>query len=528
VDERTLRRNRVHLERMIGLHHGRVYYELEAWYRLHGQLALFPLFRTSFERMMGLPETPIGPSELVRLARLLGPLLRVAHLEAVHDATMSGFETWWESVIEPLRGRDWSATDPLARIRELEDVWTAVGERWGVTLVNDAALSSTARVAEALLGRWAPGEDGSLLSDLLCGDEENRSDAIVLSLVRLAEQARSRSDLLAALGAAPVREVWRRLERGEFGTGIRDEVREHLRRWGDRGLRELLMERPNLRQAPWELLLLIGAHARTDLDAAELRARERRIRASADARLAGALAGHPLRRLVMRLILGRLRRCVRYRENSRYCRSELFGLAKAIFHSLGRDLVAAGALRDPGDVVHLTQDELCGFFDGTAPSDDLQSIADARRPEFAAPGPQLPMRFTTLGSVRGSRPAGPDRPGAEAATLRGLGSSGGRARGIARVVLDPRHDLDPRLGADEAVILVARETDPGWLFLMLRAAGIVVERGTMLSHTAITGRRFGIPTIVALPGATEVIPDGALVEMDGASGLVRILGEGQA
>jgi pyruvate,water dikinase len=45
----------------------------------------------------------------------------------------------------------------------------------------------------------------------------------------------------------------------------------------------------------------------------------------------------------------------------------------------------------------------------------------------------------------------------------------------------------------------------------------------MLSHTAITGRKFAIPTIVSLPAATTTIPDGALVEMDGASGLVTIL-----
>ena len=65
--------------------------------------------------------------------------------------------------------------------------------------------------------------------------------------------------------------------------------------------------------------------------------------------------------------------------------------------------------------------------------------------------------------------------------------------------------------------------DPGWLFLMLASKGMVVERGSMLSHTAITGRKFGIPTIVALPNATRAIPDGALIEIDGCSGVVTIL-----
>jgi phosphoenolpyruvate synthase/pyruvate phosphate dikinase len=105
--------------------------------------------------------------------------------------------------------------------------------------------------------------------------------------------------------------------------------------------------------------------------------------------------------------------------------------------------------------------------------------------------------------------------------LRGLGSSGGIVRGRAKVVLDPRVQPDDCQGR----ILIARETDPGWLMLMIAASGIVVERGTLLSHTAITGRLLGIPTVVAVRGATTSIPDGALIELDGTAGTVTILNE---
>ena len=75
------------------------------------------------------------------------------------------------------------------------------------------------------------------------------------------------------------------------------------------------------------------------------------------------------------------------------------------------------------------------------------------------------------------------------------------------------------------MILVARETDPGWLFMMLASKGLIVERGSMLSHTAITGRKFGIPSVVSVPDATSIIQDGARLEMDGASGLITLLEE---
>jgi pyruvate,water dikinase len=93
------------------------------------------------------------------------------------------------------------------------------------------------------------------------------------------------------------------------------------------------------------------------------------------------------------------------------------------------------------------------------------------------------------------------------------------ARGRAAVVLDPTVPPD----SCENRILVARETDPGWLFLMLVASGMVVERGTLLSHSAITGRLLGIPTVVGVNGATAHIRDGDWIEVDGGAGTVRLV-----
>ncbi|GAB3973981.1 PEP-utilizing enzyme [Plantactinospora veratri] len=185
-------------------------------------------------------------------------------------------------------------------------------------------------------------------------------------------------------------------------------------------------------------------------------------------------------------------------------------------------------LANPGDVVHLTQDEIFGYFDGTGPTDQLGALVAVRRAEYDRSDRELPMHFATMGPVRDTWPD-PDRDPTPVdgdgdggrSQLRGLGSSSGKVRGTARVVRDPHARVDP---CDD-MILIARETDPGWLFLMMSARGIVVERGTMLSHTAITGRKFGIPTVVSVPGATDRIPDGAAIEIDGAEGTVTLLEE---
>ena len=69
--------------------------------------------------------------------------------------------------------------------------------------------------------------------------------------------------------------------------------------------------------------------------------------------------------------------------------------------------------------------------------------------------------------------------------------------------------------------MVARFTDPGWITLFANAAGILVERGSLLSHSAIVARELGIPAIVAIDGVMEWLQTGDVVEMDGATGVVK-------
>ena len=85
------------------------------------------------------------------------------------------------------------------------------------------------------------------------------------------------------------------------------------------------------------------------------------------------------------------------------------------------------------------------------------------------------------------------------------------------MIRDPR-----RAELQQGDILVAERTDPGWILLFPAAAGILVERGSLLSHSAIVAREMGIPAIVSIPGVTTRIESGRWIEMDGARGTVRL------
>ena len=84
-------------------------------------------------------------------------------------------------------------------------------------------------------------------------------------------------------------------------------------------------------------------------------------------------------------------------------------------------------------------------------------------------------------------------------------------RGAVTVVRDPRNAQLPA-----GRILVAEHTDPGWIMLFPSAIGLLVERGSLLSHSAIVARELGIPAVVSIRGLTDWLHDGDVVELDGA------------
>ena len=71
-------------------------------------------------------------------------------------------------------------------------------------------------------------------------------------------------------------------------------------------------------------------------------------------------------------------------------------------------------------------------------------------------------------------------------------------------------------------ILVTHSTDPGWVFLIQNAAGIVAEKGSLLSHTAIITRELGKPAVVGVKDATRLIQTGDTVVVDADAGTVRL------
>jgi phosphohistidine swiveling domain-containing protein len=192
-------------------------------------------------------------------------------------------------------------------------------------------------------------------------------------------------------------------------------------------------------------------------------------------------------------------------------------VARDLATAIGTRLHERGCLDDSRDIFYLTIDEIRASV--RTPGQHVRSLAASRRREFDAYRTEAPPpdRFETVGDtllpVEGVAQQGPEP------LLRGHGCCSGVVRGRPRLLESPQA---AQLEQDE--ILVARQTDPGWVTVFPLAAGILVERGSALSHSAIVARELGIPTIVGIRGLTEAVRGATEIEMDGASGTVRLVG----
>jgi rifampicin phosphotransferase len=158
--------------------------------------------------------------------------------------------------------------------------------------------------------------------------------------------------------------------------------------------------------------------------------------------------------------------------------------------------------------------------------DELEGMASGRI-SAAALAPRIGERKVAWAAECQRRAAGDEPPnflaGAEAieeggigVRLQGVGTSPGVVTGTVRVL---RSLADgERLQTGE--ILVARATDPGWTPLFLKAGGVIMEIGGMLSHGAVVAREYGLPAVVNIAGATNRLEDGQVVTIDGRQGVV--------
>jgi phosphoenolpyruvate synthase/pyruvate phosphate dikinase len=372
--------------------------------------------------------------------------------------------------------------------------------------------------------KYAFSKNPNIHNDLLCGSSDIISTQPIHRSMAIATTIAANNDLKNIFTGHSATEIWKIISSGkeiDLQT-LKKEIDGYISDFGERCIGELKLETVSYTQDPVKFIQILKSYVESGTTSEMLSGKtEALLRQTAEQEMKAGLKYQPFRLWMLKKTLRRTRTMVSARENLRYERTRAFGIVRNIFSAMGHALQSRNVLEHPRDIFYLTKEEIFSYIEGTSATTNLKELINLRKNEFQGyQKEEAPAeRFATYGIVyNGNDFYSTAKVEIHTGDLKGIGCSPGKVRGKVRIITDPGETSS--LNGD---ILVTTSTDPGWVTLFPSASGIIVERGSLLSHSAIVSREMGIPCIVSVTGLLKTLKSGDLIEMDGSTGLINII-----
>jgi rifampicin phosphotransferase len=431
---------------------------------------------------------------------------------------------WRERVPELQAAYAWVAGRPVEEMpfgdlaTTWDEVWGRIGRCWAIHFFAIRGpyqvLDDLADLYESVMEGATPGEGLGLIGG---GDHELQAvERRIAELATLVDRTPGLAERLNEPGMS-VDRLARSPGAGEFAAALDVFLAEH----GHLG-----QNVDDLTQASWreDPSLFLAELAKRVREPAAISADERRQRLAGEAdlqadRVRAALADDATQLARFEDLLADARQIGHLTETHNYWIDRMAQASLRTFVvRVGHRLAEAGLIDDAHDIFHLHRDEVPEVL---RRRDDRRALVATRKGDLVRFASMRPPRRVGKPSddesgdrFDGTRIASPD-----ADELRGTGASAGVARGTARVTLT-QADFDAVRPGD---IIVCPSSNPSWVPLFAIAGGLITNTGGVLSHAAVVAREFALPAVVGTGDATTRIADGRLVELDGSSGIVRLL-----
>jgi phosphohistidine swiveling domain-containing protein len=524
VSEKDIGENADTFANMLGLLKGRVYYNLLGWYKALALLPGYSINAAFMEKMMGVKER--FELKNVKKRTKFRERMRVLNMIRImlkNNRQLPGmrirFQADFNEVMKKYEAIELSKCRPGELMLLYHEFEQTLLKKWKAPLVNDFFAMIYFGVMQKLVIKYKIGEGTNIGNDLLCGAKDIISTEPVKRSLALATLIAMDEKAKALFLQKNEKEILDVLRSGKFPE-IKKLADEYIQKFGERCVGELKLETVTYKQNPSAFIKIIRSYVQQGVTAAGQKNIEEGLRQDAEAKVRSALRGKPFKKMIFNYFLKRARVLVSQRENLRYERTRGFGMVRQIFCAIGDDFYSEGMIDAPRDIFYLTKEEIFGHIKGTSVNGDIKKLITLRKQEYAAfEKEKLSERIETYGTVHHGNRFFQQKQGAKfTGDLKGIACCPGRVKAKVRVVKDPNEVEN--LNGD---ILVTSSTDPGWVTLFPTASAILVERGSLLSHSAIVSREMGIPCIVGITGLLDRLQSGDIVEMDGSTGEIRII-----
>lgn len=515
TNDKTLAQSKPIYANMLGHLNGRVYYNLKSWYSALAMVPGYKLNAPFMEKMMGVKESfelenerKISKSSawwqsLISVFKLIWSFVRL-------KSTSNKFMKFSDNIIQEYKTKTYKEMSTIQMIKEYKSFEEVLSHKWKAPLINDFF----AMILFGALSKWTEKltpNNPQTINDLLIGSQDIVSIQPLKKSLHITKFIKETPSYRMLFELDSV-EIVERLN-DEIYTDLNLLIINYLDEFGDRCPEELKLETRTYNQEPAAYIDILKSYLEIDLERFEGKGSDQRT--ATEALCLSKLKGSFFKRMLFGWVLGKTRYLVSNRENLRFQRTKGYGVVRTIFNEIGIRFFNKNLIEEQADLFYLTKEEIFDFVNGTSIDTNLKHIISSRKTDYERYASlQMKDRITTYGIVNENDIIDHSSK-FSSSNLKGVGCCAGVVESKVTVITDPNC-----IDSLDNTILVTRFTDPGWVRLFPSAAAIIVEKGSLLSHSAIVARELGIPCIVAVDGLMESLTTGDTVIMDGSTGLI--------
>ena len=466
---------------MVGNVNGRVYYKISNWYTLLNQLPLSNKIIPIWEEMLGIKNYKNNNDTLKMSFTKKLRVYKNSIIEILKTPkNMEKLNQEFITINDKFYDRYNSNLTP----QELKNIYDEIKIKllsvWDVTLLNDLyAFLFTGLVKKRI-------KDDNLANKYISGISNIESLKPIKEMINIAYNYEFNSN--------------------EYKT----KKEEYIKVYGDRHLEELKLESETFRTNP---NLFDNKIIEYQSDKTKLEEMYNNINKSNDIKIKEGII---TKYLIKKCMLG-----IKNREISRLNRSRIYGIVREIYLSFGKYYYESKCINEVNDIFYLKEEEIFNNIDKLKDLTNLVSERKDKYKSFYSLPAYTRLIFTNNEFDKLSKNITYHEELINQDKLYGTPCSSGIVEGEVLVV-DNINDI----GDVKDKILITKMTDPGWVFLLATAKGVISEKGSLLSHTAIISRELKIPAIVGVPNLLKTIKSKDIIKMDATTGEIIIIKRG--
>lgn len=485
---------------MLRFYNNRIYYNMNSWYHI---TAILPTKKSTdyMENMMGVATkiTNVKKEKLSFLQVLQIAVIFMKKLKSI-DNDSNIFTEKFDKTVMPKIG----CTFDNMSLKEIKDYYqileSEILDHFTTPVINDCGAMFYMGMLKKMVSKFDITDKEGYIASLMAKQGNVESAMSAPMFMDIVEHIKSDPKIendFKYLSSEKLKEKYL------YNSPISPYINKYIVKFGSRVMDELKLETITLVEDPtylFEMLKGFVAKGLTFNTQDQMKSYSYKV--------------STLKRRRFNKLVNKTRFFIKNRERLRLKRTYIFSVVRNMFLAIGRHFVKEEIIDNYRDIFFLKKDEIFKIID-SGKYISMQLIIERRKliyeknreKEFAS---RIVFYGDNSLSVQQSHSQSDNK------VLKGTPSGAGVVQGEVNYVTKPQEAFA------EGKIILAYRTDPGWVVLFPLCKGLVVERGSVLSHSAVVAREMGIPAVVGVAGATKIIKDKSVIKVDGIKGEVHL------